>query len=264
MNKIGANVLTILLIAVFVIVCLAIEYVIRRGLNKSFDKIHNIRKHRKAAANPRGRFRLADRYNNLDYTVSRGTVKRSNQAANSIVADDWEMEDDSATNDEWEIEEEPQPASEPEPRPVAQSVSRPSQHASSHEVLKTTPSAAVSLKSRTPQQPTQILDSHPPLFDIPETIPPFQENRCCICNGELCGKYAVLFKADSGAEARIDRDCAVKFNTIVKGTDPQEIVEAGRYMLSRYDAVDPKVAPYLKKYAKVAYDRLKQWKESGQ
>ena len=264
MNKIVANVLTILFIAVFVIICLAIEYVIRRGLNKSFDKIHNIRKHRKAATNPRGRFRLADRYDNLDYTVSRGTVKGSNQAANSIVADDWEMEDDSATNDEWEIEEEPQPASEPEPRPVAQSVSRPPQYLSSLEILQATSSVATSTNSRAPQQPTQILDSHPPLFDIPETIPPFQENRCCICNGDLCGKFAVLFKVDSGAEARIDRECVSKFNTIVKGTDPHEIVDAAQYLLSRYNVVDPKVAPYLKKYAKVAYDRLKQWKESGQ
>ncbi len=161
------------------------------------------------------------------------------------------------SDSEWALEEEtpPAPAPQPQPRPVP----RPEPVPSPSPARRT-----VEAKSAAkPRASAPVPESTLPTFDIPDTIPPFQEDRCCICNGELGGKFAVLFKAESGAEARIDRDCVTKFNKIVKGTDPYEIVDAGQYLLSRYDAVDPKVAPYLKKYAKVAYDRLKQWKATN-
>ena len=285
MNNIATKALTILFIAVFVVICLAIDYVIRKGFNKSFDKIHNTRKHRKAAAQPGGRFRLADRYRDGGNVVAKGEKKKEKQAApnvidnqykstpstvereletDSVSANEWELESDSVSDDEWELEEETKPvtksASQPDPQSVPKSASRPSPQSGSHLAPTKDPSPAASPKPEKPQEPAKASRIDIPVFDIPETVPPFQENRCCICNGELYGKYAVLFQTDSGAEARIDRDCAMKFNTIIKGDDPQEIVDAGRYLLSRYNAVDPTVAPYLKKYAKVASDRLKQWR----
>ena len=87
------------------------------------------------------------------------------------------------------------------------------------------------------------------------------EKRCCICNGELGERYAVLFRAESGAEARIDYGCALKLNCMLQGSDRREIARAGSYMLSRYEAVDPQVLALLKRYVQTAADRLRQSSE---
>ncbi len=97
-----------------------------------------------------------------------------------------------------------------------------------------------------------------PTFVFPETIPAFQEKRCCICNHELGWRHAVLYRADTGAEARIDYDCACRLNTIVKGTERREIAVAARSIMSRLDDVDPMVAAYLTRYIKLAAQRLRE------
>jgi len=97
-----------------------------------------------------------------------------------------------------------------------------------------------------------------PTFVFSETIPAFQEKRCCICNHELGWRHGVLYRADTGAEARIDYDCACKLNTIVKGTERREIAVAARSIMSRLDDVDPMVAAYLRSYIKLAAQRLRE------
>ncbi len=97
-----------------------------------------------------------------------------------------------------------------------------------------------------------------PTFVFPETIPAFQEKRCCICDHELGWRHAVLFCVDTGAEARIDYDCARRLNTIVKGADYREIAVAARSMMARLDDVDPMVAAYLRRYIKLAAQRLRE------
>ena len=97
-----------------------------------------------------------------------------------------------------------------------------------------------------------------PTFVFPETVTAFQESRCCICNHELGWRHAVLYRADTGAEARIDYDCACKLNTVVNGTDRREIAVAARSIMSRLDDVDPMVAAYLRSYIKLAAQRLRE------
>ncbi len=287
----GNELLAVLLCVGAFALILVVRYLINVGVDKASDKIHRISKKKTAASLPQGRFRLADRYDGtLNAAIAKNKAERSkspqmrapmirtgkneshDEAALSM--EEWELEEETPpvpapqprprpapkpqlSDSEWALEEEtpPAPAPQPQPRPVP----RPEPVPSPSPARRT-----VEAKSAAkPRASAPVPESTLPTFDIPDTIPPFQEDRCCICNGELGGKFAVLFKAESGAEARIDRDCVTKFNKIVKGTDPYEIVDAGQYLLSRYDAVDPKVAPYLKKYAKVAYDRLKQWKATN-
>ncbi len=260
MSRLGTTILGILVFSVFVVICLAIDRFLRRGLNKAFDRIHNNRKRRKAASRPGGRFRLADRYSGASGTptAAGASVKAESPQAEkkpvgeALSADEWEL-DEPAAEEEWELKEEvPASPPQPEPRPAPQAAQQ--APAEDPALPKSVPSQQAALKG----------EPAPPVFDVPDTIPPFQEDRCCICNGELSGgRFAVLFTADSGAEARIDRECALKLNTLVNGSDPQEIVKAGRYMMSRYKAVDPKVSSVLDRYVRYAVDRLKQQRSTG-
>ena len=251
MNRFGTTVIAVLLLAVFVIVCLAVDYVLRLGLNKSFDKLHNSRKRRKAAARPQGRFRLAERYSETPETAlqaaptARRAAPAQRPATSALSADEWELEEEPASDETWELEEAvpsapaPQPEAPPTPQPA--------------------PSRAVdAAKAETPRRSAPAPEDPLPVFELSGTIPPFQEKRCCICNGELGERYAVLFRAESGAEARIDYGCAVKLNCMLQGSDRREIARAGSYMLSRYQAVDPQVLAFLKRYVQTAADRLRQ------
>ena len=118
--------------------------------------------------------------------------------------------------------------------------------------------AAPDARENTPPMPIPPVPDKPQTFDLPETIPAFQERRCCICDRELGSRHAVLFRLDSGAEARIDYDCAHRLNTVVKDPERREIAAAGHYIMSRLDDVDPLVAAYLKKYIKAAAERLRE------
>lgn len=113
-----------------------------------------------------------------------------------------------------------------------------------------------------PERPVTVLvppvPDELPTFVFPETIPAFQEKRCCICNHELGWRHAALYRADTGAEARIDYDCARSLNSIVKSTDSREIAVAARSIMSRLDDVDPMVAAYLRRYIKLAAQRLRE------
>lgn len=117
-----------------------------------------------------------------------------------------------------------------------------------------TPAAPQHAADVEPRRP--YTGAHAPLPTGTEPIPPFQEGRCCICNDPLGEKYAVLFRTGTGAEARIDRKCYGKLYTLSQGRDTQEIVKAGRYIMSRYEAVDPRVEEHLKKYVRLAAGRL--------
>lgn len=121
-----------------------------------------------------------------------------------------------------------------------------------------TAQAAPDARENTPPMPIPPIPDKPQTFDLPETIPAFQEKRCCICDRELGIRHAVLFRLDSGAEARIDYDCAHRLNTVVKDPERREIAAAGHYIMSRLDDVDPLVAAYLKKYVKAAAERLRE------
>ena len=287
----GNDLLAVLLCVGAFALILVVRFILNAGANKVTDKLHDISKRKIAANLPQGRFRLEDRYDgtlNASIAKKREGRSKSQQIRAPVVRTDksesrnetilsgeeWKMDEESINADEWELDAEAK--TDPSPSRIrANTVQQPEayyapRHASQpvqQQKSDPTPSRMTHQSRVTEERTEQHISSEPEASllasDILETIPPFQENRCCICNGELYGTYAVLFKADSGAEARIDRDCAVQFNTIVKSTDPEKIVDARRYLVSRYDAVDPKVAPYLKKYAKVAYDRLKQWKETN-
>ena len=287
----GNELLAVLLCVGAFALILVVRYLINVGVDKASDKIHRISKKKTAASLPQGRFRLADRYDGtLNAAIAKNKAERSkspqmrapmirtgkneshDEAALSI--EEWELEEETLpvpapqprprpapkpqlSDSEWALEEEtpPAPAPQPQPRPVP----RPEPVPSPSPARRT-----VEAKSAAkPRASAPVPESTLPTFDIPDTIPPFQEDRCCICNGELGGKFAVLFKAESGAEARIDRDCATKFNTLIQSGDPQEIVGAAQAMMARCKAVDPKVKPYIKKYIKAAADRLKQQTESS-
>ena len=117
-----------------------------------------------------------------------------------------------------------------------------------------TPAAPPHAADVEPERP--YTGAHAPLSTGTELIPPFQEGRCCICNEPLGEEYAILFRTGAGAEARIDRKCYGKLYTLSQGRGTQEIVKAGRYIMSRYGAVDPRVEEHLKKYVRLAAGRL--------
>ena len=261
------HLISIVLIALLGGIVLLVLYVIRRGINGVIDRVHYSSKQ---YLDTQGRFRLADRYSESPETLKTSpqavpTVRKSAPAQQvvpaALDADEWALEEESAADGEWELEEEPAsnaeweleeeapsaPAPQPTARPTPQTAPAPA------------PQRAVeTAKAETSRQTAPAPEVPLPVFDVPQTIPPFQETRCCICNGELGGKYAVLFRADSGAEARIDYGCALKLNCMLQGSDRHEIARAGSYMMSRYQAVDPRVLAFLKRYVQTAADRLRQ------
>ena len=92
----------------------------------------------------------------------------------------------------------------------------------------------------------------------PELIPPYQQNRCCICNARLDEGHAVLFKADTGAEARICKGCHLAIYTLYKSNRREDIIKAGQFIQARKDSVDPLVAARLVHYLNSGADFLRQ------
>ncbi len=88
------------------------------------------------------------------------------------------------------------------------------------------------------------------------TLPAFSETCCCICGHRLDEKYGIFFRTKDGQEARIDADCYRQLYILRKSEDEKEIREARRYICSRYDVVDSRVASQLRKYVKLADDYL--------
>ena len=89
-----------------------------------------------------------------------------------------------------------------------------------------------------------------------ETLPAFSETRCCVCGRRLEGKYRVFFRTKDGREARLDSACYRQLYTLRKSEDAGEIREAQRYIRSRCDAVDPRVAAQLRKCVEAADEFL--------
>ncbi len=86
-------------------------------------------------------------------------------------------------------------------------------------------------------------------------IPPFQEERCCMCNDPLNRCYSVLFRAESGAEARIDLKCSLNLHTLLESSDPEEVKEAAREVFPCLQTVDKSVSGQLMKYLRIGSDR---------
>lgn len=95
-----------------------------------------------------------------------------------------------------------------------------------------------------------------------ERLPPFRETRCCVCGGELGEPFAVLFRAETGAEARIDLSCCASLCAALESGSRREVSEACAYLLSRRDAVDPRVAERLTAYAGIGAERLRRGGDS--
>ena len=89
-----------------------------------------------------------------------------------------------------------------------------------------------------------------------ETLPAFSETRCCVCGRRLEEKYRVFFRTKDGREARLDNGCYRQLYTLRKSEDAGEIREAQRYIRSRCDAVDPRIAAQLRKCVEAADEYL--------
>ena len=93
-----------------------------------------------------------------------------------------------------------------------------------------------------------------------ETIkmtPAFQENNCCICNGDLDEGYSVLFNAKNGAEARMCMKCREALHVLSKCEDPDDVLRSGQYLASYYLSVAPIVLPYLDNFLEKGEDYLR-------
>ena len=86
------------------------------------------------------------------------------------------------------------------------------------------------------------------------TLPPFREDRCCVCGQGLEAGYKVLFRTDAGEEARLDLPCYRMLHALGKSEDLAQVLDAREYMRSRCDAVDPAVARQLRKFLRASDD----------
>ena len=71
--------------------------------------------------------------------------------------------------------------------------------------------------------------------ETPEAItmtPAFQENNCCICNGDLEDGYSVLFRGKNDAEARICMKCREALRVLSKCENPDDVLQSGQYLAS--------------------------------
>ena len=96
--------------------------------------------------------------------------------------------------------------------------------------------------------------------DTAETIkmtPAFQENNCCICNGDLDEGSSVLFNAKNGAEARMCMKCREALHVLSKCEDPDDVLRSGQYLASYYLSVAPIVLPYLDNFLEKGEDYLR-------
>ena len=105
----------------------------------------------------------------------------------------------------------------------------------------------------------------PDNVETPESIkitPAFQENNCCICNGDLEDSYSVLFNGKSGAEARICMRCREALRVLSKCETPEEVLQSGQYLASFYLSVAPIVLPYLDNFLQKGEDYLQRNKKT--
>ena len=99
----------------------------------------------------------------------------------------------------------------------------------------------------------------------PETItitPAFQENNCCICNGDLEDGYSVLFNGKNNAEARICMRCREALRVLSKCENPEEVLKSGQYLASFYLSVAPIVLPYMDQFLQKGEDYLQRNKKT--
>ena len=100
--------------------------------------------------------------------------------------------------------------------------------------------------------------SNPEEATLLKITPAFQENNCCICNGSLEDGYSILFKANNGAEARIDKKCRSALRALSKCEDVEEVLNAGKYLSSYYLSVAPIVLPHLDGFLQKGSDYLRE------
>ena len=96
--------------------------------------------------------------------------------------------------------------------------------------------------------------------ETPEAItmtPAFQENNCCICNGDLEDGYSVLFRGKNDAEARICMKCREALRVLSKCENPDDVLQSGQYLASYYLSVAPIVLPYLDNFLEKGEDYLR-------
>ena len=86
------------------------------------------------------------------------------------------------------------------------------------------------------------------------TLPPFREDRCCVCGQGLEAGYKVLFRTDAGEEARLDLPCYRMLHALGKSEDLAQVLDAREYMRSRCGVVDPAVARQLRKFLRASDD----------
>ena len=99
----------------------------------------------------------------------------------------------------------------------------------------------------------------------PEAIkitPAFQENNCCICNGDLEDGYSVLFNGKNDAEARICMRCREALRVLSKCENHEEVLQSGQYLASFYLSVAPIVLPYLDNFLQKGEDYLQRNKKT--
>ena len=96
--------------------------------------------------------------------------------------------------------------------------------------------------------------------ETPEAItmtPAFQENNCCICNGDLEDGYSVLFRGKNDAEARICMKYREALRVISKCQNQDDLLQSGQYLASYYLSVAPIVLPYLDNFLEKGEDYLR-------
>ena len=94
-----------------------------------------------------------------------------------------------------------------------------------------------------------------------QTLLPFREDRCCVCDRSLADGHAVLYTNEYGAEARIDSVCYEAIHTLSSSEDGHEVEKALNYIRSRLKNVDPIVAGQLSKYIQSGEEFLYQDEE---
>ena len=96
--------------------------------------------------------------------------------------------------------------------------------------------------------------------ETPEAItmtPAFQENNCCICNGDLEDGYSVLFRGKNDAEARICMKCREALRVLSRCENTDDVLQSGQYLASYYLSVAPIVLPYLDNFLEKGEDYLR-------
>ena len=103
-------------------------------------------------------------------------------------------------------------------------------------------------------------ETAPEITETPEAItmtPAFQENNCCICNGDLEDGYSVLFRGKNDAEARICMKCREALRVLSKCENTDDVLQSGQYLASYYLSVAPIVLPYLDNFLEKGEDYLR-------